>query len=310
MDENQLSQPQTPAVKDASPPFNDPTSDVILRTSDDVDFHLHKVILSFGSPVFKDMFSLPQPSAKVQVGLNSESETPLISVTEDSKTMDRTMRFCYPCEHPVLETLEDVTGMLEMVQKYDMAATHKNVRRLLVAPKFLETEPLRVYLIACRYKLGDEARLAAKYALQFPMFGPYIEELEHVPASVHHHLMDYHQQCGKAAAEITRSLRWISQDSWIWFNCRYTTCGGTSSRRYNEYVTTSPWFVQFMERARDALKDRPSWRSTSAPEIMELAVRDSAKCPACCHSAFVQLSKFTATVFKNEIERVTSEVRG
>ena len=45
-------------------PFNKPTADVILRSSDDVDFRVHKVILAEASPVFEGMFSIPQPPAE------------------------------------------------------------------------------------------------------------------------------------------------------------------------------------------------------------------------------------------------------
>ncbi|KAI0255963.1 hypothetical protein BJV78DRAFT_1113987, partial [Lactifluus subvellereus] len=42
-------------------PFDDADADIILRSSDQVNFHVYKVILSVASPFFKDMFSLPQP---------------------------------------------------------------------------------------------------------------------------------------------------------------------------------------------------------------------------------------------------------
>ncbi|KAH9018773.1 hypothetical protein EDB83DRAFT_2232001, partial [Lactarius deliciosus] len=37
-------------------------ADVIVRSSDHVDFCVHKAILATSSPVFNDMFSLAQPS--------------------------------------------------------------------------------------------------------------------------------------------------------------------------------------------------------------------------------------------------------
>ena len=45
-----------------------PDADIILRASDNSDFYVHKMMLSFASPIFKDMFSLP----KVE---NAEGET-------------------------------------------------------------------------------------------------------------------------------------------------------------------------------------------------------------------------------------------
>jgi len=300
---------QTPTVAntDASPPFNDPTADVVIRTSDNVDFHLHKVILSFASPVFKDMFDLPQSSVTPKNRRDNKMATPIIPVTEDSKPFDRAMRFCYPGEHPKLETLGDVRDVMEIMQKYDMAGVGRHLRELLVAPRFLETEPLRVYLIACLYRLGDEARLAAKGALQFPMFGLLVEELKLVPASLYHQFMDYHQRCGNAAAGQAKMFSWMPVAQWTWFTC---------TRCYNEeqlladgaYHTTSNWFVQHMHRAGDALRDRPALKTVSSPEMMQEAIQECAKCVNCRNSALKHLSAFTTTTFKDEMERVILEV--
>ncbi|KAF8273062.1 hypothetical protein EI94DRAFT_1564704 [Lactarius quietus] len=43
------------------PPFDDADADIILRSSDQVDFHVYRVLLSKSSPFFKSIFSLPQP---------------------------------------------------------------------------------------------------------------------------------------------------------------------------------------------------------------------------------------------------------
>ncbi|KAH9066765.1 hypothetical protein EDB87DRAFT_1588082 [Lactarius vividus] len=47
------------------PPFDGPDSDTILRSSDQVDFYVYRIILSKSSPFFKSMLSLPQPDTSV-----------------------------------------------------------------------------------------------------------------------------------------------------------------------------------------------------------------------------------------------------
>ncbi|KZP05265.1 hypothetical protein FIBSPDRAFT_680381, partial [Athelia psychrophila] len=42
--------------------FDDHKADVILRSSNNVDFRCYKVLLSFASTFFDGMFSLPQPN--------------------------------------------------------------------------------------------------------------------------------------------------------------------------------------------------------------------------------------------------------
>ncbi|KZP24507.1 hypothetical protein FIBSPDRAFT_713764, partial [Athelia psychrophila] len=47
-------------VEDAAAPFDHPDGDIILRASDSVDFRVFKLFLSFASPFFRQLFSLPQ----------------------------------------------------------------------------------------------------------------------------------------------------------------------------------------------------------------------------------------------------------
>ena len=49
-------QESSPQARKAASPFDKPSADVILRTSDFVDFYVHKVVLSLASAFFEDMF--------------------------------------------------------------------------------------------------------------------------------------------------------------------------------------------------------------------------------------------------------------
>lgn len=71
---------------------NSPTADVILRSSGPkvVEFRVHKAILSIASPVFEDMFSLPQPV--------TEKALPVCDVSEDAITVEALLRLVYPVE--------------------------------------------------------------------------------------------------------------------------------------------------------------------------------------------------------------------
>ena len=50
------------AVRWADAPFNKPTANIILKSSDDVHFRVRKGILAEASPVFDDMFTHANPS--------------------------------------------------------------------------------------------------------------------------------------------------------------------------------------------------------------------------------------------------------
>ncbi|KAG2345774.1 hypothetical protein BDR05DRAFT_1011755 [Suillus weaverae] len=128
----------------ASSPFDHPKADIIMRSSDGVDFRVFKLFLSLASPFFETMFELPQPA----VGTNDDTKDglPVISVQEDSKTLDTFLRFCYPstlAEDPSLENLTDIKAIVGAARKYSLNLIERKVCQALASPKVLEAEPLR-----------------------------------------------------------------------------------------------------------------------------------------------------------------------
>ena len=137
----------------AAHPFDDPAADIILRTSDGIDFYTHSPILSYASPVFSSMLSLPQPDKE------HRAEKPVIDVSEDSQTIDRILRLCYPIVKPHLSELEEIVPVLKAALKYEMEWPV-----LLLSKDLLSTvpsNPLKVWAVACRVGLEDVARAAA-----------------------------------------------------------------------------------------------------------------------------------------------------
>lgn len=60
-----------------------------------------------------------------------------------------------------------------MMRKYIVGDVQKRLVKVLISPKFLEKEPVRVFAIACRYKLEVETRLAARQSLGRDPFGEF-----------------------------------------------------------------------------------------------------------------------------------------
>ena len=91
-----------------------------MRSSDNIDFRVFKLFLSLASPFFGALFDIPQPIEE-----NGDQEIKdrlaVIPVTEDSKTLDTLLRFCYPCtlvDDPNIEVLKNGTDVLEAARKY------------------------------------------------------------------------------------------------------------------------------------------------------------------------------------------------
>jgi hypothetical protein len=85
--------PQPQVNSSASPlePFDVPDANLIIRSSDHVDFRVHKPVLSMASPVFKNRLCLPQPS---------DSETadglPVVKLSESSELLNSLVTMLYP----------------------------------------------------------------------------------------------------------------------------------------------------------------------------------------------------------------------
>ncbi|KAL5482859.1 hypothetical protein ACEPAI_9454 [Sanghuangporus weigelae] len=197
----------------ASPPFDGPGGDVILRTSDDVDFWVLKAILEFASPVFKDMFSLPQPDNK-----GDAVQTPIIAVSESSATLDALLRLCYPVERPQLleQDMSLIGDVLHAAQKYDIIVATDFARRILKShAKTSGESALAVYAIACTLKLEEEAYTAATECLRWPVLETPVPQLTSMSGMDCYNLLDFHRRAGAVISGLFHEYDFLK-----------TTCSG------------------------------------------------------------------------------------
>lgn len=209
----------SPEISIAESPFDDPNADVVLRTSDNVDFHVFKMLLSMLSPVFRDIFALPQTDDQ-KTNMDWKDGKPVVRMTEDSHTIERLLKWCDPGCRPVLESLDDIQVVLEAATKYDMEPVENHIAVVLKTTSFIEEEPVRVFAVACRYKMEDLARLAAKHTLKQPLSQrPNVKELQHISATALQHLHEYYFACGRAASSVARgsNFPWVCfTPIWVW----------------------------------------------------------------------------------------------
>ena len=137
--------------------FNWSDGDVILRAThgtESRDFRVHKLFLSFSSPVFKDMFTIPQPPSAPSDGVD------IVDVTDPPRALELILRFIYPSAvSPVIDDLTILSKALLLADKYDIEVARLRLRSSFKT--FTETEPLRAYAIACRLGLEDEMKIAS-----------------------------------------------------------------------------------------------------------------------------------------------------
>ena len=177
--------------------------DVILRsthTTGSRDFRVHKIFLSFASPVFRDMFKLPQPPSPA-------SEVDIVVLSDPPQVLELILRFIYPCPSPVISDLTLLPEMLILADKYDIEVVRSGLR-----PSFTELakiEPLRVYAIACRLGFEDEMKIASSHTLSInlPTLTRLPDEFKLIPATEYHRLIHLHARYRDAIlGVVTESL--------------------------------------------------------------------------------------------------------
>lgn len=295
----------------AAPVILDQRADVVLRTSDNVDFGAHKLLLSLASPVFDSMFSLPQPSeiSKEPGGL------PIVSLSEDSHTLKSLLSFCYPSEDPILESLAEVGALLEVTRKYEMEGVMKRARKLLVAPDFLQKQPLRTFAIAHQCRLEEEIKLSAHSYIRLPPFEQYCVELEHLPSGFYNRLMQYSSKCRNAASRVgsSDSMLWVPFDGtgYIWFRCTKCTVTGDRAIRLtaNGGIVAKPrqWWIDYMQAVSGELGKIPYFHREAISLHQDVALVKAAGCDMCKLSAHADMRKFNR-LYAAEVARVVSEV--
>jgi hypothetical protein len=107
--ERKDSESQTQIDSKTSPlePFDVPDANLIVRSSDCVDFRVHTPVLAMASSAFKDLFSLPQPSDS-----KSDDDFPVVKLSEDSELLNSLVSIIYPVPTVIPNTHEKVLYLL------------------------------------------------------------------------------------------------------------------------------------------------------------------------------------------------------
>ncbi|KAJ6594822.1 hypothetical protein B0H19DRAFT_1096844 [Mycena capillaripes] len=309
-----MSLPERPASPISSkpsksqPPFDAVKADVILRTSDDVDFRVFKLILSLASPFFGDMFGLPQdPSA---------DDVQVVTVQEDSSVMDKLLRFCYPCPAPVIDTLDELHIIIEAMMKYQMFEIAKETEGILLS--FARANPVAVFAISCRFGWEGAAKAAARESLALPLrnFDKHVatKELKYLTGDQYQALLQYHGECSAAAAAIVADFRWLNNDGgWVWFTCQACLPHPspqvfTSRLGYgNDTRHVRRWFMDFIESSRALVADSPK-AIIGTVALLTPVLKQTHACKNCCDLSFEQLLKFLNEFLGPKIEEEIRKV--
>jgi len=132
-----------------------PGADIILRASGGREFHAHKIILSLASPVFGDMFSLPQQPP------TESSRLPTVDVHDPPEALKTFLQIIYPTPNPPINDIEALAPVLRLADKYNARAVLDAHREYLLS-MCLDSPPIHVYAILCICGNEEGAEAAAR----------------------------------------------------------------------------------------------------------------------------------------------------
>lgn len=293
-----------------------PKADIILRSSDNVNFYAIKFLLSYSSPFFESMFALPPP---VEDDDKDEIKDGLcvVKLAEHSQILERVLLLCYPTnvvDGVLIRDLEDASELLNALEKYEMTHSWKRVWGMFLASPFVKRQPLRAFAFACRQKRMEIARLAARYLTSDVVFSrrDHHEDPNYRFFSYWELLrtQDFRQKCAEAVYVTITSL---CQEGEIAY--AYTSASGNghgNGCQMNFYPNSTPvfdWWGTYFNSARDALADNRCGAAVLDPAYLAAAVKKASdsKCKICQATVARELPAYS-TAFCERIEEAVSKV--
>jgi hypothetical protein len=148
--------------------LNVPDASIIVRSSDQVNFRIHKSVLAMSSPIFEDLLSLPQPPDDELVdGL------PVVQLSEDACVLSNLVSLLYLTQRRVKPvSYEKVFALLAAGQKYDMELVQLDIRDKVKCGTFpapVSDQAFCAYALASSLGLIPEMDHAAHLTVGQPM---------------------------------------------------------------------------------------------------------------------------------------------
>ena len=298
----------------AKAPFDDSRADIILRSSDGIDFRVFKIILSLISPVLSEKFDATQSGSSGQKA-GGVSSLPVVHLPEDSKTLDLVLRHCYPTQSPELSQLRDAQVLLEFARKYEVDALGPSMRNYLAGA--VGKDPVGVYVLAAKYEYKDISLAAAKASQELPLSQLTSPELASITAEKYQQLIRYHSSCGEAASAVTLRRGWFPFGNkwlltWPLSQGKDSSCCITrdivQDRPNSDSKPSSPRYAprylwSYLHRSALVLAYQPDVAAVTAEEF----VLKDMDCSACMNTRRNDMLEFSR-VFGAEIKKVIEQV--
>ena len=302
------------------------SANVILRSTDNVDFPTSKVLLSMTAEYFRTKLSIPQPSAESsgEGGQEFVNGVPVILIEADASLLRNLLLFCNPGKTPEMSQLE---GVQKLATKYQMYEVAKRILRERTWGKLNSPHNARCY----RENLRAEQQCVPRckvFMMSFPEDGlEDVAELELITKEQFDSLLAYRSRCIEAAHEIASPphthYTWMSE---IWTTTSwFSSDGGNHDRscQLGGHIYTGDvtgkwvkrywwmeryWWRTYIYAASNELKKRPCGSVVQCEEIFEQAMIDGSQCAKCRPDVESRFREFAA-LFASQVDKAVSSVR-
>ncbi|KAI0061933.1 hypothetical protein BV25DRAFT_716733 [Artomyces pyxidatus] len=235
---------------DFGAPFDSANADVIIRSSDLVDFRVFKTTLAQASPVFEDIFHhIPSALVGNVIKLDRTKDgLPVICLPEGRAVVHSLLTSIFPVPVYVPTSFRALAPVLAAAQRYQMINGLSLLRICASASDtnlITQDNALEAYCVACYHGLAEEASTAAaltvnqSLALALEDFG---EDIQLLSGPSIFALWNYHERILKAAREGLLNLKATTSTSQLW----QTTMAGSRHKCVapGEDGTTPAWLIQ------------------------------------------------------------------
>ena len=225
-------------------PFNARDAEVVLSTSDNMQFRVYKSIIELASPVLASKLAGVPASSERRFSLPNPVRR--LSLPESSQVVSALLKACYPTDEALPSDLHTLHLALLAAKDYQMPKAMRVLEDALTSRKDdTSAAPELLYALACRCDLRALGATAAKRTLRtslltestFATFDKY-----GLTALDVQRLLAYHQRCRDAA-------RYVAGPKWrthLESSCRlgkWATDGRVPCwyERYMSGIAEDPW---------------------------------------------------------------------
>ena len=298
------------SVSDSAKPYtvpkelNDPNGDIILRSSDQVEFRAFRWPLEHLYPVFSDMFHLNDPSTSPE-----PSTPPVVQMVETAPVIEALLRLSLPIDPPIVKDPRIIAPIIGAIVKLQAERRCRWWIRM-TTEDMVPVNPWAMYAIllsfgrkSCDYRFEEEIRIAARETVGRKLIRPW-EEASMISAADYDRLLEYHSDCRRRFLEAESEVLKNAGTSWPWIDghCTWVRVDFGDCR-----CRVPSWFSDYIAKAREVFCKELRGEAIEDISLWYEMMSKKTSCDSCLKPAVLRMPAYTKALSRS-MEEVVSQV--